>query len=53
MQQNLVKHFRIEFEKQRQVTDKEKHEEFRVGIARLLSNYMLYDIKKYGLFNNL
>lgn len=36
----------MEFEKQRLVTEKDKHEEFRLGIVRLLSNYMLYDIKR-------
>ena len=46
-QKNIAQHFRKEFEKQRGITDADKHEEFRFGMARLLSNYMLYDIKKY------
>eukprot|EP00347_Sterkiella_histriomuscorum_P012355 403368913 len=50
-QKNIAKHFRLEFEKQRNVFDKDKHEEFRFGIVRLLSNYMLYDIKKQYLEN--
>ena len=45
-QLNISKHFRMEFEKQRLVTDNDKHQEFRMGITRLLSNYILFDIKK-------
>jgi hypothetical protein len=45
-QKNIAKHFRIEFDKQKTVTCKDKHQEFREGITRLLSNYILYDIRK-------
>jgi hypothetical protein len=45
-QQNIARHFRMEFEKQRAVAEKEKHQQFREGITRLLSNYILYDIKR-------
>lgn len=45
-QRNIASNFRREFEKQRTVTDKEKHQEFREGIIRLLSNYVLFDIRR-------
>ena len=45
-QHNIARHFRLEFEKQRAVTEKDKHQQFREGITRLLSNYILYDIKR-------
>lgn len=45
-QKNIAKHFRVEFEKQREVTCKDRHQEFRDGITRLLSNYILYDIRR-------
>jgi hypothetical protein len=45
-QENIARHFRVEFEKQRAVTEKEQHDKFRQGITRLLSNYILYDIRK-------
>lgn len=43
---NIKKHFRIEFEKQRTVTDKEEHEKFREGMMKFCSNYLYYAIKK-------
>ena len=45
-QENIARHFRVEYEKQRAVTEKEQHDKFRQGITRLLSNYILYDIRK-------
>ncbi|CAI2386271.1 unnamed protein product [Moneuplotes crassus] len=44
--QNLQKHFRMEFEKQRHVTDKAEHEKFREGMMKFCSNYLYYSIKK-------
>ena len=48
---NIQKHFRVEFEKQRNVTDEEEHKEFRSGIVRLLSNFMAYEVKTQYLSN--
>jgi hypothetical protein len=45
-QKNISANFRKEFEKQRLVTEKDKHQLFREGITRLLSNYILFDIKR-------
>ncbi len=45
-QVNIARHFRMEFEKQKLVSDKNKHQEFREGITRLLSNYILYDVRR-------
>ncbi len=43
---NIRNHFRLEFKKQREVTSEEEHVKFREGMVRLLSNYMLFDIKR-------
>ena len=42
---NIRKHFRVEFDKGMAETDKEKQEKFKEGIIRLLSNYMLHNVK--------
>ena len=43
---NIRKHFRSEFDKGLSHTDQEKIDKFQDGIIRLLSNYMLHNIKQ-------
>jgi hypothetical protein len=47
---NIKKHFRMEFEKQRQVNEAE-HEIFRSGMITLLSNFLAYEVKTQYLAN--
>ena len=42
---NIKHHFRLEFEKQRQVKSEEEHEVFRRGIVTLLSNFLVHEVK--------
>jgi hypothetical protein len=42
---NIKLNFRHEFEKQRAFKDEHEHEVFRSGIVRLLSNFLVYEVK--------
>jgi hypothetical protein len=46
---NIKTHFRVEFEKQRRVRDENEHEMFRHGIVRMLSNFLVFEVKSQYL----
>ena len=43
---NIAKNFRLEFEKMRTVQTENEVDEFKRGITRMLSNLMVYEVKR-------
>jgi hypothetical protein len=43
--ENIKSHFRVEFEKQRLIRSEGEHEMFRHGIVRMLSNFLVHEVK--------